>query len=60
MNVVWKVLGYFSTAKLGQIQDWYRGVKGENLKFEKLSYFSNLMDVQLLSEQVLSRVARYF
>ena len=30
--------------------------KGENLEFEKLGYFFNLLDFQLLSQQVLSRV----
>ena len=32
------------------------GGKGENLEFEKLSHLLNLLDFQLLSQQVLSRV----
>ena len=32
------------------------GDKGETLEFEKLSDFLNLLDFQLLSQQVLSRV----
>ena len=35
------------------------GRKGENLEFEKLSHFLNLLDFQLLSQQVLSRVVVY-
>ena len=34
--------------------------KGENLKFEKLSHFLNLLDFQLLSQQVLSLVLGNF
>ena len=36
------------------------GGYGENLEFEKLSHFLNLMDFQLLSQQVLSRVVGNF
>ena len=36
------------------------GSKGENLEFEKLSHFLNLLDFQLLSQQVLSRVVGNF
>ena len=36
------------------------GVKGEDLEFEKLSHFLNLLDFQLLSQQVLSRAVGYF
>ena len=36
------------------------GRKGENLEFEKLSHFLNLLDFQLLSQQVLSRVVGLF
>ena len=36
------------------------GGKGENLEFEKLSHFLNLLDFQLLSQQVLSRAVGYF
>ena len=41
--------------KLGQIQHWYRGGKCENLEFEILSHFLNLLNFQVLSQQVLSR-----
>ena len=34
--------------------------KGENLKFEKLGHFLNLLDFQLLSQQVLSLVLGNF
>ena len=36
------------------------GDKGKNLEFEKYGRFLNLLDFQLLSEQVLSRVLRNF
>ena len=36
------------------------GGKRENLKFEKLSHFLNLLDFQLLSQQVLSLVLGNF
>ena len=36
------------------------GGKGENLEFEKLNHFLDLLDFQLLSQQVLSRVVGNF
>ena len=36
------------------------GGNGENLEFEKLSHVLNLLDFQLLSQQVLSRVVENF
>ena len=36
------------------------GGKGKTLEFEKLSHFLNLLDFQLLSQQVLSRVVGNF
>ena len=44
-------------AKLGEIQHWYRGGKRENLI---LSHFLNLLDFQLFSQQVVSRLAGNF
>ena len=35
-------------------------VRGENLEFEKLSHFLNLLDFQVLRQQVLSRVVVNF
>ena len=36
------------------------GGQGENLEFEKLNHFLDLLDFQLLSQQVLSRVVGNF
>ena len=36
------------------------GVNGYNLEFEKLSHFLDLLDFQVLSQQVLSRVVGYY
>ena len=34
--------------------------KGENLEFDNLSHFLNLLDFQFLSQQVLSRIVGNF
>ena len=58
INVVCNVLGFWEQ-NLARI-NIYIGGKGENLQFEKLSHFLNLLDFQLLSQQVLSRVVGNF
>ena len=58
VNVVGKVLGFWQQ-NLARVNIELGG-KGENLEFQKLSHFLNLLDFQLLSQQVLSRVVGYF
>ena len=57
-NVLDKVLGFWQQ-KLSRFNIDLGG-KGENLEFKKLSHFLNLLDFQLLSQQVLSRVVGSF
>ena len=54
INVVSKGLGFWQQ-NLGRVNIDI-GAKEENLEFEKLGHFLNLLDFQLFSQQVLSRV----
>ena len=63
INVARKVLGFWqqNLARVNiDVLGGAGGVKGEDLEFEKLSRFLNLLDFQLLSQQVLSRAVGYF
>ena len=57
INIVGKVLAFWqqNLARLNVDIGGRGGAKGENLEFEKLSHFLNLLDCQLLSQQVLCR-----